>query len=189
MNFFRNYPKLLTLCVCIAAAYILYVSGGLQWLDHIPVSAEYLAIFIGGCLFSFGFTSPFGIGVFLELGHKVDPFLAGILGGIGSLISDLIIFEIMRFELFHDELHRLRTSRVATWVHGILHHESFPRRLKEYILWSFAGIIIASPLPDEFGVVLISSITDIRARSFAALCFTFNTAGIILLLLASHPPA
>lgn len=189
MDFLKKYPKLITLFVCIGAAYALYVSDGLRWLDRIPVSAEYFAIFVGGLLFSFGFTSPFGIGVFLEVGHKVDPILGGILGGVGSLLSDLVIFEVMRFELFHDELRLLRSSRLATWIHGVLHHERFPSKLKEYILWSFAGIIIASPLPDEFGVALISSITDVRARSFAILCFTFNTAGIILLLLASAPPA
>jgi hypothetical protein len=106
---------------------------------------------------------------------------------MGALIADLIIFEIMRFEVFHDELHRIRTSKIAVWIHGVLHHERFPQKLKEIILWSFAGMVIASPLPDEFGVALVSSLTDIRARSFAALCFTCNTAGIILLLMVSMP--
>ncbi len=188
MSFFRTYPKLLILCLCTAAAYALYAAGGLHWLDDISTGGEYVAIFIGGLLFSFGFTSPFGIGVFLELGHKVHPVLGGVIGGIGSLIADLIIFEIMRFELFHDEMFRIRSSRIVTWAHGVLHHEKFPEKIRKYLLWSFAGIVIASPLPDEFGVALVSSLTDIRARSFAALCFTFNTAGIILFLYASKSP-
>lgn len=189
MPFFKAYPKLLILCLCTVAAYAVYAYGGLRWLDSIPVSGEYLAVFIGGLLFSFGFTSPFGIGIFLEIGHKVDPLTAGILGGIGALLSDLVIFEVMRFELFHDEMHRIRSSRIVSWMHAKLHHEKFPQKVREYLLWSFAGMIIASPLPDEFGVALVSSLTDIRARSFALLCFTFNTAGIILLLYASHVPA
>lgn len=189
MSFFKTYPKLLILCLCTIAAYVVYAYGGLRWLDDIPVSGEYLAVFIGGLLFSFGFTSPFGIGVFLEIGHKVDPILAGLLGGLGALLSDLVIFEIMRFELFHDEMHRIRSSRIVVWAHKVLHHEKFPETIRRYLLWSFAGIVIASPLPDEFGVALVSSLTDIRARSFALLCLTFNTLGIILLLYASHSPA
>ncbi|MBP9850886.1 MAG: hypothetical protein KBC47_04300 [Candidatus Peribacteraceae bacterium] len=186
MYFLRTYPKLIGLAMCMASAYIMFAAGGLHWLDTIPTSAEYLAVFIGGLLFSFGFTSPFGIGIFLELGHNVHPVYAGLLGGFGSLLSDLVIFEIMRFELFHDEMHHLRTSRFFRWAHGVLHHDRFPKRLKDILLWSFAGIIIASPLPDEFGVALVSSVTDIHARSFAFLCFSFNTAAIILLLLVSR---
>lgn len=188
MSFFRAYPKLLILCATTVAAYAMYAMGGLRWLDTIPVSGEYLAIFIGGLLFSYGFTSPFGIGVFLEIGHKVNPVLGGIIGGIGALLSDLVIFEIMRFEVFHDEMHRIRSSRIVVWAHRVLHHEKFPQEVREYLLWSFAGIVIASPLPDEFGVALVSSLTDIRAKSFALLCFTFNTAGVILLLYASKSP-
>ncbi len=188
MAFLKRYPKLLLLGLCIVAAYWIYAVGGLRWLDTISSGGEYLAIFIGGLLFSFGFTTPFGIGVFLEIGYKVNPVLGGLLGGFGALLADLVIFEIMHFELFHDELHQIRSSKIALWLHGILHHEKFPKKLKKYILWSFAGIIIASPLPDEFGVALVSSLTDIRTRSFAIMCFTFNTTGIILLLLASRSP-
>lgn len=186
MYYLRTYPKLIGLAMCMASAYVIFSTGAFHWLDTIPTSAEYLAVFIGGLLFSFGFTSPFGIGIFLELGHNVNPLYAGLLGGFGSLLSDLVIFEIMRFELFHDELHHIRTSRFFSWAHGVLHHERFPKKLKEILLWSFAGIVIASPLPDEFGVTLVSSITDIKARSFALLCYTFNTLGIIMFLLASR---
>jgi uncharacterized membrane protein YdjX (TVP38/TMEM64 family) len=188
MSFFKSYPKLLILCLCTVAAYVLYANDGLRWLDYIPKSADYIAVFIGGLMFSFGFTSPFGIGVFLEVGHRIHPLFGGLIGGVGALLSDLVIFEFLRFELFHDELHRIRSSRFVGWFHSVLHHEKFPHKLRKYLLWSIAGIIIASPLPDEFGVALVSSLTDIRARSFALLCFAVNTIGIILFLLASRSP-
>jgi uncharacterized membrane protein YdjX (TVP38/TMEM64 family) len=115
----------------------------------------------------------------------VNPFVGGILGGLGSLIADLMIFEVMRFEFFHDELHRIRSTAVVQKIHAVLHHERFPKKLREYLLWSFAGIIIASPLPDEFGIILVSSLTDIKERSFALFCFIINSIGITLMLMAS----
>lgn len=186
MYYLRTYPKLIGLAMCMASAYVIFSAGAFDWLNTIPTSAGYLAVFVGGLLFTFGFTSPFGIGIFLAIGHNVNPLYGGLLGGLGALLSDLAIFGIMRFELFHDEMHHIRTSRFFSWAHGVLHHDRFPKKLKNMLLWSFAGIIIASPLPDEFGVALVSSITDIRPRSFAALCFSFNTAAIILLLFASR---
>jgi uncharacterized membrane protein YdjX (TVP38/TMEM64 family) len=59
--------------------------------------------------------------------------------------------------------------------------------MREYILWSFAGLLIASPLPDEIGVTLVSGLTEIRLRTFAALCFVLNTIGILIILTAVHP--
>jgi hypothetical protein len=139
MRLFREYPKLLLICLSMVVAYTVYALGGLHWLDSIPKTGEYVAVFIGGLLFSVGFTSPFGIGVFLEIGHMVNPFVGGILGGLGSLIADLMIFEVMRFEFFHDELHRIRSTAVVQKIHAVLHHERFPKKLREYLLWSFAG--------------------------------------------------
>lgn len=182
MRLFRDYPKLLLLCVSIVAAYFVYALGGLDWLHDLRNGSVYLAVFIGGLLFSFGFTTPFAIGVFLEIGHQLHPILGGIIGGIGALLADLVVFEVMRFEFFHDEIHRIKSTRAMLWLHDLLHHERFPEKARKYLLWSFAGIIIASPLPDEFGVVLVSSLTDIKPRSFAMLCFCFNTLGIMLML-------
>jgi hypothetical protein len=185
MGTLHKYPKLLILFASTLFAYVLYIYGGLDWLHGAHGASGYLAAFIGGLLFTFGFTAPFGIGVFLEIGHSLNPILGTIVGGIGALLADLLIFQIMRFELFHDELHSLRSARVVQWMHEKLHHENFPEKLRKYLLWSFAGIIIASPVPDEFGVALVSSLTTINKKAFAILSLIANMSGILLMILGS----
>ena len=49
-----------------------------------------------------------------------------------------------------------------------------------------AAVVIASPLPDEIGVALLSTTTRLSQRAFVILCFAVNTLGILaILLLAS----
>src|SRR3990167_5834482 len=158
MRVFRDYPRLLLLGVSIAAAYILYLWGWFDPFASLTNGGGYVALFIAGILFSFGFTAAFGFAIFVELAHVTNPFFGAVAGGLGALTADLTIFQLMRFEFFHEELHRLKGTR-------------FPERLRSYILWSFAGIVIASPLPDEIGVVLVSSLAEINQRTFALFCF------------------
>jgi hypothetical protein len=186
---FREYPKLLFLCAVSVGANALYLAGGLDFLHKVSESQAYIAVFVGGMLFSFGFTSPFGIGVLLEIGHVVHPVLGALLGGLGAVLVDLVIFRAVRFEFFHEEINRIKNTRLLLRIHGILHHEKFPQKLREYLLWSFAGLVIASPLPDEFGVLLVSSFSDIKPRTFALVCFLCNSAGVFMFLLGSRAVA
>lgn len=185
MDTIHKYPKLLILLGSTVFAYFLYMLGGLDWLHGTTGSQGYLAAFVGGLLFTFGFTAPFGIGIFLEIGHSLNPILGTIVGGVGALLADLLIFQVMRFEMFHDELHSLRSARLIKWAHAKLHHDSFPETLRKYLLLSFAGIIIASPVPDEFGVALVSSLTSINKKAFAILSLIANMSGIFLMIIGS----
>lgn len=178
----NKYPRLCLLALCFLAAYVLYHVGMFDWLGHRLNGHGYASVFLGGLLFSFGFTSPFGIAIFVEMAPEVNPFLAAPLAGLGAVISDLLIFDILRFSAFNREIRRLRSSHLLLWIHEKLHHEGISERIRRWMLWSFAGIIIASPLPDEFGVSIVSGISKIPPRQFALICFTFNTVGVFLML-------
>ena len=185
MHILKNYPKLLLLACSFVGAYVLYHMGIFDALEHRLNSHGYASAFVGGLLFSFGFTSPFGIAIFVEIAGNVDPILAALLGGTGAFLMDLLIFELVRFSVFHDELHRLREGIFAR-LRALLHYDHLPERFRLYLLWSFAGIIIASPLPDEIGVSLVSGIMDIDSRKFSVLCFTMNTIGVLVVLLLAR---
>ena len=43
--------------------------------------------------------------------------------------------------------------------------------------------MIASPLPDEFGVTLLTGLTKIKEKSFRYITFILDTIGILILIL------
>ena len=141
----------------------------------------YLSIFIAGCLFSYGFTAPFAVGIFLSLANYVNPWLAAPLAGLGSLLSDLFIFIWIRSS-FKDEFERLLLTRPLQALKLFL-QDHLQTSFRKYLLWSVAGFIIASPLPDEIGVTLLSGFSRINKLVFSLIGFSANTIGVGTILL------
>ena len=176
-----EYPKFLALLLCIGLSSLLLGTGVFEQFGESLVGHGYLAIFLAGVLLSFGFTAPFAVGLLLAIAHDVSIYPAAALGGFGAFLSDLFIFEFVRFS-FHDEIHKLKSTRPYKLIHGLIHHDRVPPAVRMYLLWSVAGLIIASPFPDEIGITLISSVTSLDTKRFAALCFVLNTLGAFVLL-------
>ena len=174
-----EYPKLLCLLLCCIFSYVLFHVGTFGSLMTGMHEYGYASVFLAGLLFSFGFTTPFAIGMFIVMAPDVHPLAAALIGGFGALLSDMTIFKFVRFSL-HDEFDRMR--RVKFFRILAAHHRRLPTRVQEYLLWSVSGIVIASPLPDELATTLLGGLTDIDGRKFAILCFALNTIGIFLML-------
>lgn len=145
----------------------------------------YITMFGAGLLFSFGFTTPFAIAIFVEMADTVHPVAGAIIAGLGAMASDLLIFQFIRFS-FIDELKLLKTSALIRWCHSRLHRNTLPEQIQQYIVWSIAGIIIASPLPDELGVSLLSGSAKVQSKPFAAFCFALDSLGILIVLVATR---
>jgi hypothetical protein len=180
-----QYPKLLGLALSFVFAYLLYHLGAFDLLEEALNGYGIISMVLGGMLFSFGFTAAFAVGMFVAMTHEVHPLIGAILGGLGACITDFLIFQFIRLS-FLDELHRLKSTAVILRLRGWLHRETFPERLREYLFWSVGGLLIASPLPDEIGVTLLSSITEIDVRRFILLCFSLNALGIFAILSAAR---
>ena len=134
-----------------------------------------------GLFLSRSFTTPFAIGIFAELAPQINPYVAAPIGGIGALLADLAIFECARLSL-HNEFDRIKATKLLHWIADYFQNHKVLHKIRLYLLWSIAGIVIASPLPDEIGVSLLSSVTEIRPKTFSLICFGFNTIGIFLIL-------
>ncbi len=180
-----RYPKLLALGLTFVLAYFLALQGVFALLSTVLNGHGYVSAFFGGMLFSFGFTAALGIAIFVELSHLVSPLPGAIIGGLGSLAADALIFVFIRAS-FTDELERIQQSPVFARIHALLHHERFPERARRYLLWSASGFILASPLPDEIGVTMLSGLTNVEGKRFAVLCFVLNALGILTILLAAR---
>ncbi len=180
-----EYPKFACFLLSCLLAYALFRLGDFLLLVALLDGQGYLAVFVGGLLFSFGFTSPFGIAIFATVAPDVDPYLASLIGGCGAFLSDLCIFQFVSVSL-HDEISRFKATRLFHYFHSLLHHPNIPEHIRQYVLWSVVGLVIASPLPDELGITMISGVSDIRKSTFSLICITFNTAGIFAILLAAR---
>ena len=174
-----RYPKLFALVFLCLLAYFLFEYSSFGSFVHNLGEFSYFGIFIAGILFSFGFTTPFAVGFFLTV-QPENVFVAAIVGGCGALISDLLIFNMIHFS-FMDEFKRLENTPTFRSFRKSFSFKPLIK-LKIYFLYIFAGLIIASPLPDEVGVSMLAGLTSIRISSLAMLSFVMNTLGILFIL-------
>lgn len=179
-----KYPRLILLLAMMVLSYLLFQLNIFKEIAETLNTHGYFSILLAGLLFSYGFTTPLAIGFFVTLAPEVNPFLAAPLAALGALTADLIIFEWIRSD-FQDEFNRLSMTRIFRGL-AVLFHRHIKETLKPYFLWTCAGLIIASPLPDEFGVSLISGFTRINERKFMILSYLFNMTGIFVILLMAR---
>lgn len=180
MLFKYKYPKLTLLVLAIILAYFLFKSPNVENFVSNLGSLSYFGIFIAGMLFSFGFTAPFAVGFFLVLKPE-NLIFAGVIGGLGAVLSDLFIFNLIKIS-FMDEFGRIKKEKLINGMEKFIRKE-VGAKIYHYILFAVAGLIIASPLPDEIGVSLLAGLTHIKQEVLAVISFLLNTIGIIILLL------
>lgn len=175
-----KYPKIVILILMIVLAYLVFRNPSIQQtISHLG-NFGYLSIFIAGIFFAFGFTAPFSVGFFISL-NPSNIWIAGIIGGLGALFADLLIFSTIRIS-FEREFKRLKNSKYFKKITGLI-NRNISHKIKIYLMYAFAGILIASPLPDEAGVTMLAGLTKISTRSLAIISLILNTLGIIILLL------
>ena len=102
-------------------------------------SLSYLGVFIAGLLFSFGFFTPFAIGLFIAL-QPQNIILASVIGGVGSLISDMAIFKFVKFS-FIDEFEELKHEKIVSKIKSMI-RQNIGLKASTYLLYLFTGIII-----------------------------------------------
>ncbi|MBS3088887.1 hypothetical protein J4402_03865 [Candidatus Pacearchaeota archaeon] len=177
-----KYPKFLMLVLISLLSYFIFkdplVAAEISKLQ----SFSYFGVFISGMFFAFGFSAPLAIG-FLIVSNPQNLLLAAFAGGAGALISDMLIFKFIKVS-FMDEFEKLeKTKIVRESVFMIKTH--FRKRVVHYILYAFAGILIATPLPDQIGIILLAGLTSVKPKFLAVMSFVIHTSAIYLILLAS----
>ncbi len=177
-----KYPKITALIISSILAYLIFKNASVQEFIIGLNNLSYIGIFIAGILFSFGFSVPFSIGFFLSI-HPENIFLASIIGGIGALFSDLFIFKMIRLS-FMDEFNKIKKTKLIKDTNDLF-KKNINAKIRLYILYTFAGIIIASPLPDEIGVSMLAGLTTINIKKLSIISFIMNTIGIFAILFLS----
>lgn len=130
-----------------------------------------------GFLFSLTFTAAIATSVFILLSETThNPYLIALLGGVGSMIANTIIYKFFKDELIAD-IEVLEPRYAKRIAHKIMHSKIFVG-LIPYI----AALSLASPLPDEIGIMLLAG-SNFKYTKFFLLSFGFHTIGILLVVL------
>jgi hypothetical protein len=174
-----SYPKFTGLALAIILAYLLFKSPDVSgFVSHLG-SLSYFGSFLAGILFSFGFTAPFAVGYFIT----ADPsaiWLTGLIGGTGAMISDLLIFKFIKVS-FSDEFNRIRKTEFVKNADRLV-EKSIGKKIKMYLTYAVAGFLIASPLPDEAGIIVLAGLSEVKAKVLSVISFILNTIGILAIL-------
>lgn len=174
-----KYPKIMLLVICIILAYLVFRNPDvLRFISNLR-TLGYLGTFIAGIFFAFGFSAPFAAGYFITL-NPGNVWLAGGIGGLGALTGDLLIFNFIRIS-FKKEIESIKKTKLISEIDVFL-NESIFKKARIYLMYAIVGLIIASPFPDEIGVIMLAGLTRIKVSVLAVVSFILNTLGILLLL-------
>lgn len=176
-----KYPKIAILLISIALAYIIFQNNQVENFITNFDELNYLGTFISGIFLAFGFTAPFSVG-YLLVSQPENIFIASVIGGLGATLGDLTIFKAIKFS-FMNEFNEIKKSKTFENIKNIVNKR---KRLiiKHYLLYIFAGIFIATPLPDEIGVSMLAGLTTIKTKILLIISFILHTIAVFLIILA-----
>lgn len=135
--------------------------------------------FVAGIFFTSLVTTAPAIAVLGELGLSLSPFALAVVGGLGAVVGDYLIFAFVRDRVSEDVAYLLERNKTPRFF------KLFKRRTFRRFLPFIGGLIIASPLPDELGLAMLG-MTKMNTGRFALLSFSFNAIGIFLIALAAR---
>ena len=135
------------------------------------------AAILMGFLFSLTFTAAISTSVFILLSETThNPYIIALLGGLGSVLANSIIYKFFKQEIIAD-IEFLEPKYAKKIAHKIMHSRVFVG-LVPFI----AAMLLASPLPDEVGILMLSG-NNFKYTKFFLLSFFLHTLGILLIVL------
>jgi len=133
-----------------------------------------LGAFLTGIFFASTFTVAIAASLFWTFGQTHNPVMIALIGGLGAFVGDSFIFKFLKDDLIADfeYLEKHFGTRIAKRI--------FHSKLIFWFLPIVAAFVIASPFPDEVGLLLLASIR-FKYHRFFLLSFPLNTVGIFVL--------
>jgi hypothetical protein len=172
-----KYPKLSLFIISVILVYFLFSGLAYKPLHDALIFTGYFGTFLAGLLYPYALTSAAGTGILLILAKEQNLLLAGLIAGIGALISDIVLFFFVKHG-FSDEVEKLSKEKVVRTVNSWI-----PKSVRAYLHATFAGILIASPLPTEMGIMLMASIKNISIKKFITIVYILHASAIFVILI------
>jgi hypothetical protein len=172
-----KYPKLTLFIVTVLLVYFLF-SGVLYGpLHNVLVYLGYFGTFLAGVLYPYSFTSVAATAILLIIAKTQNLIYAGLVASFGALLSDLAIFFFVK-RGFGDEVKKLAKEPAI---------QKLGKRIRPStrmpLVVALASILIASPLPTEIGIMLMTSVKKISTRKFAVIVYILHVSAIYGILI------
>lgn len=165
-----NHYKTVLMIIVFILTLDAYLAGYLQIFLEGLGNYEYLGGFFAGFLYTFGITTPFAVAAFFILAEDLNIWILTILGSLGGLISEYVIYDIAKTEI--GKTIKIRNKKIRLQIKS-----KFFRKISPLI----AGIIIATPIPDEFASILFG-IEKYKLKDFLIFTFICKFIGIFLIV-------
>ena len=157
----------------IVAAIMLAKTGVLTGILANMQEWEFLGSFLAGMFFVSIFTAAPAAVVLFDIAASNSIWAVAFFGGVGALIGDILIFRFIKDSLAED----------ARWLIGKTKQEKvisiFQLKLFRRLSPFMGALVIASPLPDEIGLAMMS-LSKMKTAVFAPLSFALNFVGILI---------
>jgi len=154
-------------------ALLLSQSGAISWLVN-ALGNQIVASFVAGIFFTSVFTiAPSSVALASISGVPLST--VALWGALGAMCGDLILFFFIR-DRFADDLMASLKPSVVKHILGSF-HLGFMKWLSPIV----GALIIASPLPDEFGLMLLG-LSKTKVSLLVPIAFVMNFLGIYALL-------
>lgn len=135
-----------------------------------------LGSFVAGIFFTSIFTTVPATVALAEMAQLNPLWQVAVVGAIGSLLGDWIIFSFIKDSITQDFAYLMEQHSWRRW-RPVFH----PKFLKWKWLATVVGaLIIASPLPDELGLAILG-VTKTKTVTFIGISLCLNFLGILII--------
>ena len=159
---------LLTLNTALGAAV-------LSWFTSIGL----IGGFIGGAMSVSMFTTAPALILIVEVSKQTNPVLLVLVASLGSILGDWLIIKFLEDEVAKEMRPILKRFHILRFI------RRFQRSKASWLATFLGSILLALPLPDEFGIAMMD-IGSIKRRHLLIICFILNLIGLIGLVAASR---
>ena len=174
-NHANNLVRDLALVVfSILIAIILAKTGAFQDLITSTQEVRLIGSFIAGILFVSVFTAAPATVALGEIAQSNSIITVAIIGGLGALIGDLLIFRFVRDKVSQDFSYLVKISRTERFF------SVFKLKLFRWVIPFVGALIVASPFPDEVGLAMLG-LSKTKTSVFIPLSFFLNLIGILII--------
>lgn len=170
---------MVALSVSVLLAWFLFYSEALTNLLAATETGKILESFVVGIFFTSAFTLAPAAIFLAELSQTISPWAVALFGALGAMCGDLILFLFIR--------DRLAGDIKALFPKSVVRHflNSFHLGFWKWLAPLLGALIIASPLPDEFGISLLG-LSRVRITVLLPIAFVMNFLGILLVAAVAH---